>query len=145
MVLTNGERKANKKLRIFEGNYPGLRNDRYKELRRAVVTAQVAAAKRQQFQEKKAESLKKQNMSNDEFLDIHFKENAAKNAEKVKLALIKEEQDKKHIAQEAKQQKEYKEFYEKNIQPALAKHIILSIVENSDKTKFEKSKSKNPK
>jgi hypothetical protein len=84
---------------------------------------------------KKADSLKKQNMSDDEFLDIHFKENAEKNAEKQRLAEIKAEQD--------KQQQEFnKVFYEKVLQPALAKHIILSIVDHSEKQKFEKSKSK---
>ena len=145
MVLTNDERKANKKLRNFEDKNPGVRNDRYKELYRGVVTAQVAAAKRQQFKEKKAESLKKQKMSSEEVLDMHHKENATKNAENKQLALIKAEQDKISTVQKEKDNKEYKEFYDKVLQPAIAKHIILSIVEHSENQKFEKSKSKKAK
>ena len=77
-------------------------------------------------------------MSSEEVLDIHFKENAGKNAEKQKLAIIKEEQE--------KQQQEFnKVFYDNVLQPAIAKHIILSIVEHSEKQKFEKSKSKKAK
>ena len=134
-MTNNAVRKAEKKFRIFKENNPGVINDRYKELYRGIIVAKVAEAKKQQREVKKAESLKNQNMSDDEILDIHFKENAEKNAEKEKLALIKTEQD--------KQQKEFnKVFYEKVLQPALAKHIILSIVEHSEKQKFEKSKSK---
>ena len=113
-------------------------DDRYKELYRGVVVAKVAEAKKQQREAKKADSLTNKNMSNDEVLDIHFKENAEKNAEKQRLALIKAEEDKQH--------KEFnKVFYDKVLQPALAKHIILSIVEQSEKQKFEKSKSKKSK
>ena len=137
-MTNNAVRKAEKKLRRFKENNPGIINDRHEELRRGVIIAKLAEAKRQQRDAKKSESLKNQNMSDDEVLDIYFKENAVKNAEKEKLALIKTEQD--------KQQQEFnKVFYEKVLQPALAKHIILSIVEHSEKQKFEKSKSKKPK
>ena len=130
-MTNNAVRKAEKKFRIFKENNPGVINDRYKELYRGVIVARVAQAKKQQREVKKADSLKKQNMSDDEFLDIHFKENAEKNAEKQRLAEIKAEQD--------KQQQEFnKVFYEKVLQPALAKNIILSIVDHSDKQKFEK-------
>ena len=137
-MTNNAVRKAEKKFRIFKENNPGIIDDRYKELYRGVIVARVAQAKKQQREAKKADSLKKQNMSDDEILDIHFKENAEKNAEKQRLAEIKAEQD--------KQQQEFnKVFYEKVLQPALAKHIILSIVEQSEKQKFEKSKSKKAK
>ena len=137
-MTNNAVRKAEKKFRIFKENNPGVINERYKELYRGVIVARVAQAKKQQREAKKAESLKNQNMSDDEVLDIHFKENAEKNAEKQRLAEIKAEQD--------KQQQEFnKVFYEKVLQPALAKHIILSIVEHSEKQKFEKSKSKKSK
>ena len=134
----NTVRKTEKKLRRFKEKNPGVIDDRYKELFRGVVTARVAEARKLQRAAEKAESLKNQNMSSDEVLDIHFKENAAKNAEKQRLAVIKAEQD--------KQQKEFnKVFYDKVLQPAIAKHIILSIVEHSEKQKFEKSKSKKSK
>ena len=134
-MTNNAVRKAEKKFRIFKENNPGVINERYKELYRGVIVARVAQAKKQQREAEKADSLKKQNMSDDEILDIHFKENAEKNAEKQRLAEIKAEQD--------KQQQEFnKVFYEKVLQPALAKHIILSIVDHSEKQKFEKSKSK---
>ena len=137
-MTNNPIRKADKKLREYETKHKGVRDDRYKELYRGVIVARVAQAKKQQRETKKADSLKKQNMSNDEVLDIHFKENAEKNAEKQRLAIIKTEQD--------KQQKEFnKVFYDKVLQPALAKHIILSIVELSEKQKFENSKSKKSK
>ena len=84
-------------------------------------------------------------MSDDEVLHIHFKENAKKNAEKERLAVINAEQDKIRADQQEKDNKEYKEFYDNVLQPAIAKHIILSIVEQSEKQKFEKSKSKKAK
>ena len=141
----NTVRKADKKLRRFKEKNPGVRDDRYEELFRGVVVAKVAEAKKLQRAAQKAEARKKQNMSSEEFLDIHFKENAAKNAENKQLALIKDEQDKILAVEQAKENEEYKEFYNKYIQPAVAKHIILSIVEHSEKQKFEKSKSKKSK
>ena len=137
-MTNNPVRKAKKKLREYETKHKGVRDERYKELYRGVVVAKVAEAKKLQRAAEKAETRKKQNMSDDEILDIHFKENAEKNAEKQRLAVIKAEQD--------KQQKEFnKAFYDNVLQPALAKHIILSIVEYSEKQKFEKSKSKKAK
>ena len=62
---------------------------RYKELYRGVIVARVAQVKKQQREAEKADPLKKQNMSSEEVLDIHFKENAGKNAEKQKLAFIR--------------------------------------------------------
>ena len=144
-MTNNSVRKAEKKLRIFKENNPGIIDERHEELRRGVVVAKLTEAKKQRRDTKKAESLKNQNMSNEEVLDIHFKENAEKNAEKEKLAVIKAEQDKISAVQKEKDNKEYKEFYDKVLQPAIAKHIILSIVEHSEKQKFEKSKSKKSK
>ena len=144
-MTNNAVRKAKKKLREYETKHKGVRDDRYKELYRGVVTACVAEARKLQRAAQKAESLKNQNMSSEEVLYIHFKENAKKNAEKEKLAIIKAEQDKIRAVQEDKDNKEYKEFYDKILQPAIAKHIILSIVEHSEKQKFEKSKSKKSK
>ena len=141
-MTNNAVRKANKKLRRFKEKNPGVIDDHYKGLFRGVVVAKVAEAKKLQRAAEKAEARKKQNMSSEEFLDIHFKENAAKNAENKQLALIKDEQDKILAVEQAKENEEYKEFYNKYIQPAVAKHIILSIVEHSEKQKFEKSKSK---
>tara|TARA_B100000575_G_scaffold243259_1_gene206916 strand:- start:265 stop:699 length:435 start_codon:yes stop_codon:yes gene_type:complete len=144
-MTNNAIRKADKKLRNYVKKNPGIIDDRYKELYKGVVVAKVAEARKLQRAAEKAETRKKQNMSSEEVLDIHFKENAEKNAEKERLAVIKEEQDKNHIAEEEQKNKEYKEFYDKYIQPELAKHIILSIVEQSEKQKFEKSKSKKSK
>jgi hypothetical protein len=137
-MTNNAIRKAEKKLRIFKEKNPGVIDERYKELYKGVVSARVAEARKQQRDAKKAESLKNKNMSSDEVLHIHFKENAKKNAEKQRLAVINAEQD--------KQNKEFnKVFYDNVLQPAIAKHIILSIVEHSENQKFEKSKSKKSK
>ena len=144
-MTNNSVRKAEKKLRTFKENNPGIIDERHEELRRGVVVAKLAEAKKQQRDAKKSESLKKNNMSSEEVLDMHHKENAGKNAEKEKLAVIKAEQDKISSVQKEKDNKEYKEFYDKVLQPAIAKHIILSIVEHSEKQKFEKSKSKKSK
>jgi len=144
-MTNNAVRKAEKKLRNYVQNNPGVIDDRYKELYKGVVVAKVAQAKKLQRAAEKAESLKNKNMSSEEVLDIHFKENAAKNAENKQLALIKDEQDKNLAVEQAKQNEEYKEFYDKYIQPAVAKHIILSIIEHSEKQKFEKPKSKKSK
>jgi len=144
-MTNNAVRKAEKKLRNYVQNNPGVIDDRYKELYKGVVVAKVAQAKKLQRAAEKAESLKNKNMSSEEVLDIHFKENAAKNAENKQLALIKDEQDKNLAVEQAKQNEEYKEFYDKYIQPAVAKHIILSIIEHSENQKFEKSKSKKSK
>ena len=137
-MTNNAVRKAEKKLREYETKHKGIRDDCYKELYRCVIVARIAQVKKQQREAEKADSLKKQNMSSEEVLDIHFKENAGKNAEKQKLAIIKEEQDKR-------QQEFNKVFYDNVLQPAIAKHIILSIVEQYEKQKFEKSKSKKAK
>ena len=144
-MTDNAIRKADKKLRNYVKKNPGIIDERYKELYKGVVVAKVAEARKLQRAAQKAEARKKQNMSSEEVLDIHFKENAEKNAEKERLAVIKEEQDKILAVQEEKDNKEYKEFYDKVLQPAIAKHIILSIVEHSEKQKFEKSKSKKSK
>ena len=144
-MTNNAVRKAEKKLRIFKEKNPGIINERHEELRRGVIVAKLAEARKQQREVDKAESLKNKNMSSEEVLHIHFKENAEKNAEKEKLAVIKAEQDKVRAVQEEKYNKEYKEFYDNVLQPAIAKHIILSIVEQSEKQKFEKSKSKKSK
>ena len=144
-MTNNAVRKAEKKLRNYVKKNPGIIDNNYKELYKGVVVAKVAEAKKLQRAAEKAETRKKQNMSSEQVLDMHHKENAGKNAEKEKLAVIKAEQDKIRAAQEEKDNKEYKEFYDKVLQPAIAKHIILSIVEQSEKQKFEKSKSKKSK
>ena len=144
-MTNNAVRKADKKLRNYVKKNPGIIDDRYKELYKGVVTARVAEARKLQRAAEKAESLKNKNMSSDQVLDIYFKENAEKNAEKQKLSEINAEKDKIRAIQEEKDNKEYKEFYDKVIQPALAKHIILSIVEHSENRKFEKLKSKKSK
>lgn len=144
-MTNNAVRKAEKKLREYETKHKGVCDDRYKELYRGVIVARVAQAKKQQRETKKADSLKKQNMSDDEVLHIHFKENAEKNAEKQRLAVINAEQDKIRAVQEEKDNEEYKEFYDNVLQPAIAKNIVLSIVKYSEKQKFEKSKSKKSK
>ena len=133
-MTNNAIRKADKKFRNYVKKNPGIIDDRYKELYKGVVVAKVAEAKKLQRAAQKAETRKKQNMSSEEVLDIYFKENAEKNAEKERIALVKAEQDKIRAVQQEKDNKEYKEFYDKVLQPAIAKHIILSIVKNSCKT-----------
>ena len=112
-MTNNAVRKTEKKLRNYVKKNPGVIDERYRELYKGVVVAKVTEARKLQRAAEKAESLKKQNMSSEEVLHIHFKENAKKNAEKEKLAVIKAEQDKISAVQKEKDNKEYKEFYDK--------------------------------
>jgi hypothetical protein len=128
MALTNAVRNANKKLRNFETKNPGVHNERYKELLRGVIKAKVAVAKAEQREAKKEASLKVKNLTDDEVLDAAFQQNAkknAKNAENKRLEKIR-------LAEAKKQDEDKKEFYDKVLQPAMAKHIIMSIVESSE-------------
>ena len=128
MALTNTERKANKKLRMFEEKYPGVRNERYKELFKGVIMAKLAVAKAEQREAAKKAAQKAKNITDDEALAVAFKQNAkknAKNAENKRLEMIR-------LAEAKKQDEDKKEFYDKVLQPAMAKHIIMSIVESSE-------------
>ena len=127
MALTNAERKANKKLRAYEEKYPGVRNERYKELFKGVIMAKLAVAKAEQREATKKAAQKAKNITDDEALAAAFKQNAkknAKNAENKRLEMIR-------LAEAKKQDEVNKEFYDKVLQPAMAKHIIMSIVEQS--------------
>ena len=117
-------RMTTKKLRNFETKNPGVRNERYKELFRQKVKAEVSKHKFEVDAAKKQESMKLKNMSDNEFLDRAFKENAKLNAKNNLLEKNKQEE-------ELKQQEFNKKLYDEIIQPAIAKNIIMSIVQNS--------------
>ena len=117
-------RMTTKKLRMFETKNPGVRNERYKELYRDMLKAKVSVHNAGVAAAKKQESTKLKNMSDNEFLDLSFKENAKINAKNNLLEKNKRE--------EALEQQEFnKKFYDDIIQPVIAKNIIMSIVENS--------------
>jgi len=117
-------RMATKKLRNFETKNPDVRNERYKELFRQKVEAEVSKHKFEVDAAKKQESMKLKNMSDNEFLDLSFKENAKINAKNNLLEKNRQEE-------KLKQQEFNKQFYDEVLQPAIAKNIIMSIVENS--------------
>ena len=125
---SNAIRNANKKLRMFEEKYPGVRNERYKELFKGVIMAKLAVAKAEQREDAKKAAQKDKNITDDEALAVAFKQNAkknAKNAENKRLEMIR-------LAEVKKQDEFNKEYYDKVLQPAMAKHIIMSIVKSSE-------------
>ena len=132
MNPSNAVRNANKKLRLFEEKYPGVRNERYKELFKGVIMAKLAVAKAEQREAKKKAAQKAKNITDDEALAVAFKQNAKKNA--IKNAKNDENKRLEKLRQEeAKKQEELdKEHYDKVLQPALAKLIIMSIDESSE-------------
>ena len=117
-------RMTTKKLRIFETKNPGVRNERYKELYRDMLKAKVSVHNAEVAAAKKQESTKLKNMSDNEFLNLSFKENSKINAKNNLLEKNKQEE-------KLKQQEFNKKFYDDIIQPAIAKNIIMSIVENA--------------
>ena len=128
MALTNAERKANKKLRMYEEKYPGVHNERYKELFKGVIMAKLAVAKAEQREAAKKAAQKAKNITDDEALAVAFKQNAKKNAKNAENKRLEEIR----LAEVKKQDEVNKEFYDKVLQPAMAKHIIMSIVESSE-------------
>ena len=128
MALTNAERKANKKLRAFEDKNPGVHNERYKELFKGVIMAKLAVAKAEQREDTKKAAQKAKNITDDEALAVAFKQNAKKNAKNAENKRL----EKLRLAEAKKQDEDKKEFYDKVLQPAMAKHIIMSIVESSE-------------
>ena len=121
-------RNASKKLRNFEAKNPGVRNERYEELYRGLIKAKVAVAKAEQREDKKKSSLKIKHLTDDEILETSFKQNAGKNAENAENKRL----EKLRLAESKKQTELNKEFYDKVLQPAMAKRIIMSIVESAE-------------
>ena len=85
-------RNASKKLRNFETKNPGVRNERYEELYRCLIKAKVAVAKAEQKESNKSESMKIKRLTDDEFLDMAFKQNAKKNTENNRLEKVRQEE-----------------------------------------------------
>jgi hypothetical protein len=128
---SNAVRNANKKLRNYEQKNPGVRNERYKELLKGLIKAQVAVAKAEQREAKKKASQKIKNLTDEEALDAAFKQNAPKNAIKNAENDENKRLEKVRLEESKKQDELDKEKY-KVRQSEIAKHIIMSIVESAE-------------
>ena len=126
-------RKQEKKLRQFVEKNPGVQNDEYHELRRKVIVLKVkiemSARKNQERVKKEEERNKFYKMTEEEVLNQAYQENAQINAKNRKAAKNKEKKEKKNKEIQEKKEEDMKKFYEEVIQPQLAKHIIMSIVQ----------------
>ena len=131
----NKLRSAKKKLRTYEEKHPGVKDERYMELKKNVIKIQVMTIKVEEHNKiMKEEQEKKQrlnDMTDDEFLDMVHSQNAPINAANKKREKNKKKKaQKKDIANKEKEEK-HKEIYDKVIQPMIARQIIMSIAENN--------------
>lgn len=131
----NKLRSAKKKLRTYETKNPGVKDERYMELKRNVIKIQVKIIKAEEFnlikKEKQEQKQRLNDMSEEEFLELAHSQNAPINAANKKKEKNKARKDrKKQLANKEKEEK-HKEIYEKVIQPMIAKQIIMSIAENN--------------
>lgn len=131
----NKLRSAKKKLRTYEEKHPGVKDERYMELKRNVIEIKVMTIKVEEHNKiMKEEQEKKQrlnDMTDDEFLDMVHSQNAPINAANKKREKNKKKKaQKKDIANKEKEEK-HKEIYDKVIQPMIARQIIMSIAENN--------------
>ena len=133
--MDNKIRSAKKKLRTYETKNPGVKDERYMELKRNVIEIQVKIIKSEEFnqikKEKQEQKQRLNDMSEDEFLELSHSQNSPINAANKKKEKNKARKErKKQLANKEKEEK-HKEIYEKVIQPMIAKQIIMSIVENN--------------
>lgn len=131
----NKLRSAKKKLRTYEEKYPGVMDERYMELKRDVIEIQVKVIKAEEhkkfIQGEQEQKQRLNDMTDDEFLDMMHSQNAPINAANKKREKNKKKKEyKKEIANKEKEEK-HKEIYDKVIQPMIARHIIMSIIENN--------------
>lgn len=126
-------RKQQKKLRQFMEKNPGVQNDEYHELRRKVIAIKVkiemSSRKDQERAQKEAARNEFSTMTEEEVLNQAYQENAQINAKNRKAAKNKEREEKKKNEIQKRKEEDMKKFYDEVIQPQLAKHIIMSIVQ----------------
>lgn len=126
-------RKQQKKLRQFMEKNPGVQNDEYHELRRKVIAIKVkiemSSCKDQERVKKEAARNVFSTMTEEEVLNQAYQENAQINAKNRKAAKNKERKEKKKNEIQKRKEEDMKKFYDEVIQPQLAKHIIMSIVQ----------------
>ncbi len=112
---------------------PGVQNDEYHRLRRKVIAIKVeiemSSRKDQERVEKEASRTKFTTMTEEEVINQAYQENAQINARNHKSAKNKERKEKKKNEIQKRKEEDMKKFYDEVIQPQLAKHIILSIVQ----------------
>ena len=127
MPPTKAVRNANKKLKSYETKNPDVKDERYMELHRGLIIANVAAARLEQHATQSAESQRIKDMSDDDFLEIEYHKNSQTNASNTR----KEKNKKRRQSKQDRIAKDkiamHKEFYDTVMQPAIAKHIILSL------------------
>ena len=130
---SNAVRKHEKKLRQYEEKNPDIKDDKYHELRRKVITIKVQIEKStQRDQERRLkveEHIQNVSMTDDDVLEKAFQENADINARNRKTEKNRQKRIKKKKEIQEKKQADMKTFYDEVIQPQLAKHIIMSIVQ----------------
>ena len=131
----NKLRSAKKKLRLYEEKHPGVKDERYMELKRNVIEIQVMTVKAEEhkkiMQEEQEQKQRLNDMTDDEFLDMMHSQNAPINAANKKREKNKTKKaQKKEIENKEKEEKD-KEIYDKVIQPMIARQIIMSIAENN--------------
>jgi len=127
MPPTKAVRNATKKLKNYETKNPGVKDERYAELQRGLIIANVAAARLEQSIAKSAESHRFKDMSDDDFLEIEYQKNSQTNSDNRRKEKNKKRRERKKEKIAAEKIAEYQVFYDQVVQPAIAKHIILSL------------------
>ena len=94
--MNKSVRNATKKLNTYKSKHPGVVDEKHEELRRNVIIANLSAARREERKKKVEERSRFNAITDDEFLDQSFQQNAPLNLEKT-LATKKSEKNKKKM------------------------------------------------
>ena len=94
ITMNKSVRNATKKLKTYQSKHPGVTDEKHEELRRNVIIAKLSVARREQKEKKAAERHRFNAITDDEFLDQSFQQNATLNSEKT-LATKKSEKNNK--------------------------------------------------
>lgn len=138
-VLTQNQktlRSNKKKLRHYEDKNHGVKDDHWKLLKKNVIIIEVKIAKEAK---KKEENVKKEkesqhikDMTEDEYLDYEYKQNAEENARIRRNEKNRARKNKKKEAKKKAQEEEEERFYKEVYQPLIAEAIIKNIVKKSN-------------
>ena len=80
--MNNSVRNTTKKLKTYESKYPGVVDEKHEELRRNVIIANLSVARHEEKMKKVEERVLFNAITDDEFLDQSFQQNASLNLEK---------------------------------------------------------------
>jgi len=120
--MNNSVRNTTKKLKTYESKYPGVVDEKHEELRRNVIIANLSVARHEEKMKKVEERVLFNAITDDEFLDQSFQQNASLNLEKelkeqklISDEIIADKKKKKNLKnKKQKQNKKKREQESKN-------------------------------